>query len=134
MKSRANDKISWNYIKAKCFDRDNYECRLCSCLSAEELGLRSNLKIPVFLLETLDAAHYLPVGTHNELTFDLDNIFTLCRSCHSNLDSYTSPITGRPISSVEHEEFWQRIINYIPKKIKYTNSNISSSVESWLDV
>lgn len=108
---RSAEDEEWQKVKKACFERDKGLCRCCIIMTPEELGIRNKRNIPSYFLTNMDAAHYESVGSHVEKTYDLNNIFTLCRSCHSSLDSYNSPVTGKPISNEEHELWWNKIKN-----------------------
>lgn len=116
---RSSEDEQWQKVKKEVLERDGCFCRCCRIMTPSELGIRNKLNLPSYLFQILDPAHYHSVGGHVEETYDIDNLFILCRPCHDALDSYRSPVTGKMISKEEHEEWWQRIINY--KKVKSAN-------------
>jgi len=109
---RSSEDEQWQSIKKEVLERDGCFCRCCRIMTPSELGIRNKLNLPNYLFQILDPAHYHSVGGHVEETYDIDNLYTLCRPCHDALDSYRSPVTGKMISREEHEKWWQRIINY----------------------
>lgn len=110
MRRDSND-IEWQRTKEAVFARDKNTCRLCNDLTIGEAHiLMKHVKGKRFLLEQKDPAHHLPVSTHPELCYRVDNVFTLCRYMHDYIDNLRNPITGERISVEEREEWWQRII------------------------
>ncbi|MBI6628275.1 HNH endonuclease [Pontibaca salina] len=55
----------WKSLRVEALRRDNYKCVEC--------GARGRLEID----------HILPVRSHPELSFEIDNLQALCVSCHS---------------------------------------------------
>lgn len=56
----------WKYIKKVALIRDDYTCQIC--------GLRD--------VEIMDVDHIIPKIVRSDLTFELDNLMTLCPNCH----------------------------------------------------
>jgi thymidylate synthase (FAD) len=54
-------------LRQQVFARDNYRCQLCGNVSKQ-----------------LDAHHILPIWARPDLVLDVDNLVTLCRSCHKH--------------------------------------------------
>lgn len=106
---RSSEDEQWQDLKKACRLRDHGACRCCSILTPEEIAERNKEHLPDYLLTPCDVAHIEAVGGHVEKTYDLDNVVFLCRACHTRLDSYSSPVTGKPISREEHDEWWKRI-------------------------
>lgn len=137
---RSSEDEKWQSIKKEVLERDGCFCRCCRVMTPSELGIRNKLNLPNYLFQILDPAHYHSVGGHVEETYDIDNLYTLCRPCHDALDSYRSPVTGKMISREEHEEWWQRIINYKKAETSSINEVLDDGLKSerfdpdkWLD-
>ena len=62
----------WYQMRVTIFARDNYLCQLCGCICIEG----HPLKKPV-------CDHIVPHRGDVELYYDMDNLQTLCASCHS---------------------------------------------------
>lgn len=137
---RSSEDEKWQSIKKEVLERDGCFCRCCRVMTPSELGIRNKLNLPNYLFQILDPAHYHSVGGHVEETYNIDNLYTLCRPCHDALDSYRSPVTGKMISREEHEEWWQRIINYKKAETSSINELLDDGLKSerfdpdkWLD-
>ena len=131
---RSSEDIAWQELKDACRERDGGLCRCCMILTPEEMGIRRKLGLPEYLFTPCDVAHIESVGMHVEKTYDLDNVVYLCRACHDFLDSYKSPITGKPISKEEHEIWWSRILKKKLNQEPIKNNESSGSLESYLDI
>ena len=128
---RSEEDEEWQKVKEQCRIRDHGLCRCCCILTPEEMRIRNALGLPQYLFTPCDVAHIESVGQHVEKTYDLDNVVYLCRADHDALDSFRSPVTGKPISREEHKEWWDRILKgSIPNKLFVSNSN---NVASYLD-
>ncbi|WP_208348795.1 HNH endonuclease [Pseudaestuariivita rosea] len=55
----------WTVLRAAILERDGYRCREC--------GARGRLEVD----------HIKPVRTHPQLSYDPDNLQSLCPSCHT---------------------------------------------------
>ena len=137
---RSSEDEQWQKVKKEVLERDGCFCRCCRIMTPSELGIRNKLNLPSYLFQILDPAHYHSVGGHVEETYDIDNLFILCRPCHDALDSYRSPVTGKMISKEEHEEWWRRIINYKKAKSSNVDEILDDGIKSekfdpnkWLD-
>lgn len=137
---RSSEDEQWQKVKKEVLERDGCFCRCCRIMTPSELGIRNKLNLPSYLFQILDPAHYHSVGGHVEETYDIDNLFILCRPCHDALDSYRSPVTGKMISKEEHEEWWQRIINYKKAESSNVDEILDDGIKSekfdpnkWLD-
>ena len=53
--SRSSNDLKWQEVKKKVRERDNYECRLCNCLTASEF-IQSKKHIHLSF-EPTDCAH-----------------------------------------------------------------------------
>lgn len=137
---RSSEDEQWQSVKKDILERDGCFCRCCRIMTPAELGIRNKLNLPNYLFQILDPAHYHSVGGHIEETYDIDNLYTLCRSCHDALDSYRSPVNGKSISREEHEQWWQRIISYKKPEDKSIDDILDECLKSekfdpnrWLD-
>jgi hypothetical protein len=59
---------AWRSLRKQAFERDGYECCLCHRLTSNPI-----------------ADHRAPHNGNRELFFNLDNVQTLCPSCHSGI-------------------------------------------------
>lgn len=105
---RGPNDLQWKEARESVRKRDKI-CQCCKLLTPGEFvlkkrcGLTSQSKI-------LDAAHIKPVSLYPQLTYDINNIRLLCRDCHRCIDNFLSPVDGKPLSTEEHEAWWERII------------------------
>lgn len=107
--SRSSNDLQWQEVKKKVRERDNYECRLCNCLTASEF-IQSKKHIHLSF-EPTDCAHVEAVGYDPAEIYNIDNIMFLCRAHHSCLDNLIHPITGNHMSDNERWYFWWRAKN-----------------------
>lgn len=107
MRRDSND-LEWQKVKKIVADRDKGQDQLLKVLSIREALLLKKLA-PRNLLTVLDPAHILEVSTHPSLIYNPDNIVTLNRYSHSNLDTMRDPITAEPITREEQIAWWKRI-------------------------
>lgn len=106
MRRDSND-VEWQAVKKVVFARDRI-CRVIKILTYKEyLILQKNAGSR---LSVQDPAHFLPVSTHPELCYNSDNIFRINRYSHDNLDNCRDPVTGKPITREERDNWWKRII------------------------
>lgn len=101
--------VEWEEIRKKVFERDKGRCRLLSLLSINDLNIikendANNLR------NILDTAHIIPRSMSNNLYYNENNLILLNRYSHSLIDNYKHPITMLPITSIERDEFWIKII------------------------
>lgn len=108
MSRRDSNDVEWQNVKKRIKKRDKNRCRLCEIMTIKEFLLfqKSN---PVNT--GLDPAHCLPVSTHPGLCYVDKNIYSLCRTHHTRIDDFISPITGNACSMNRHYWYWWRIIN-----------------------
>lgn len=108
MRRDKND-LEWKKVKKKVTMRDRGLCRfLRVCPAKDAIAL---YKIaPSNWVERLDHAHICPVSIYPELCYEEDNIVLLNRWSHHNLDDCKHPVTGKPITREERDEFWKRIV------------------------
>ena len=100
----------WETLKLEVYNRDKGKCWLLSKLHIEDISneVRGLLKSNTF--NQVDPAHIFSKGVYPKLKYELDNVITLTRLFHSNLDSYKNPLTGKPIDREEHRNWWIFIV------------------------
>lgn len=108
MSRRDSNDVQWKEIKKAVCERDNSTDRLLRALTVKEALILQHAA-PLHFLRTLDPAHIYPVSTHPHLTYCIENIVTLNRYSHENLDSMRDPITGHPLSREEVMNWWKKI-------------------------
>lgn len=96
-------------LRAECARRDKNRCRLRSLLSPQDALALSEAAGP--LAFSLDMAHVFGKGSHSWMRYDLDNVVLLNRYSHAMLDTGRHPITGKPISLQERENWWRYIVD-----------------------
>ena len=102
----------WIECKKKVDKRDHNMCRCCMQLTpGEMMAFRKSRPGP---LQPLQHAHRNPVSIYPDIAHDPNNVALLCRAHHDRIDRYCDPITGKPISKEEHEQWWERIMDGIP--------------------
>lgn len=109
MRRDKNDP-QWQRVKEEVRSRDRNQDRILRVLTVKE-ALLLKKKAPPYMLEKLDAAHIWPVSIYPELMYDKNNIVTLNRYSHENLDNLRDPITGESITYEERQAWWERIAN-----------------------
>ncbi|MGW7930608.1 HNH endonuclease [Staphylococcus xylosus] len=67
---------AWKVTREKVLERDNFECQECK-KAGKFSGNRPDKH------KSLDVDHIKELETHPELAHDLDNLITLCVSCHN---------------------------------------------------
>lgn len=107
MGRRDTNDNRWKEVREEVFKRDKGD-RILKVLSLQEFyQLKRNAGS---YLRILDPAHYLEVSKRPDLCYEVNNIVTLNRYSHSNLDSFHHPITGEHISKEEVQKWWDRIL------------------------
>lgn len=102
----------WQAVKRRVKARDNNRDRMQFVLSlAEYKTLRSNAGPHI---SKIDPAHVISVGKNYSLCYEEDNIISLNRYSHSNLDSCKDPVTGENISGEEVTNWWIRLLKACP--------------------
>ena len=100
--------LTWDEIKAIVRKRDGNTCRLARILSAKDfLILQKNAK---YLLTQLDPAHIIARSKSKSLILNPDNVVMLNRFSHEMLDYCKDPITGKPITKEERNNWWIKIV------------------------
>lgn len=109
MGRRDSSDVKWKRLKEKIDRRDRNTCRLMRILTVQDMHLLLR-KAPRKLLERLDHAHVFGVGSFPHMCCHDLNIVLLNRYSHENLDNCRHPITGEPISRVERDGWWKKIV------------------------
>ena len=108
-----NDK-EWQAVKRRVKARDNNRDRMQFVLSlAEYKTLRSNAGP---YISKIDPAHVISVSKNYSRCYEEDNIISLNRYSHSNLDSCKDPVTGENISGEEVTSWWIRLLKACPSQ------------------
>ena len=114
MGRRGSDDKKWQDVKKKVEKRDQGRDRMELALSLVEYKiLRAEAKQ---YIKTIDPAHVIPVSRNYSMCYDEDNIISLNRYSHENLDSYRDPITGRSITREEVNKWWVRLLKACPSQ------------------
>ena len=109
MRRDKND-LKWQDCKNRVYEIDKNQCLLCQSLSvAEDLAYKESVKDQL-VINKIDPAHHLPVSLRPDIMYKVSNVFCLCRTHHTRLDSNQNPITGKYCSSEETKYWWSRII------------------------
>lgn len=66
----------WLYLREQALKRDNYECQQCKRDGLVKIGSGKT---------KLNVHHIKEIETHPELALELDNLETLCVSCHNKV-------------------------------------------------
>ncbi|WP_458383768.1 HNH endonuclease [Staphylococcus caledonicus] len=66
----------WRELREKVLLRDNYECQECKKEGIVKTIDRTKHK-------SLDVDHIKELDSHPDLAYDMDNLVTLCVSCHN---------------------------------------------------
>lgn len=80
---------AWEHVRAEALDRDNNECQKC-----KSKGLYSKAQC---------VHHKKHVRKHPELALTLDNIISLCNSCHD--EEHPEKFNNKPKPQL-NEEKW----------------------------
>ena len=114
MGRRGSDDKKWQDVKKKVEKRDQGRDRMELALSLVEYKiLRTEAKQ---YIKTIDPAHVITVSRNYSMCYDEDNIISLNRYSHENLDSYRDPITGRSITREEVNKWWVRLLKACPSQ------------------
>ena len=80
-------KFATTVLRNKTFERDNYTCQCCN---------KTNT--------VLNAHHILPFSKYLELRYDINNLITLCKSCHVSYHSkYKKDINLKTLNEYKKE-------------------------------
>lgn len=124
---RDKGDTKWQDCKSKVYTLDKSCCLLCQCMTVQEsiIFSKSNPENTT----KIDPAHYKAVSQRQDLMYDPNNVFCLCRTHHNRMDSNRNPITNESCSKEIIESFWQRIIN---KRQENINTKIAELPEFFL--
>lgn len=109
MHRRSKEDFEWQRVKVLVDSRDHRCCRWYSILLPSEVEQLKRLNPPKWMLEQIDHAHVLPVGNNLSLTYDISNIYCLCRWAHTHIDNLINPLTNNPMKQNEQWYWWMRI-------------------------
>lgn len=98
----------WDELKDRIIKRDYGVCQFLEMVKREmsQSDLELIIEKGAKLTSILDLAHIFPRSTYPELKLDEDNCVLVNRYCHSLLDEFRSPITGKRISLQERLNFF----------------------------
>lgn len=117
MGRRGPDDLEWKKVKEEVKKRDKGIDRMVKIVTPIEMvKLRRNAGSFLYII---DPAHYLAVSEAPEHIYEKNNIVSLNRFSHSNLDNFRDPIDGHPISKEEVHNWWIRLLKADPKQYKY---------------
>lgn len=86
----------WKAARADALDRDDHTCQVCGLTAAEALE-------PLQVDHVDDLARVMQAG-EEWLAFDLDNLVTLCRPCHTAKGNRTEQLHRAEWISPEYRE------------------------------
>lgn len=129
MGRRGSDDKQWQDVKKRVEKRDRGRDRMELALSLVEYKtLRSEAKQ---YLRTIDPAHVIPVSRNYSLCYDEDNIISLNRYSHENLDSCRDPLTGKSITKEEVNRWWIRLLRaYPPQWESFTSKEYDKELQN----
>lgn len=87
---------AWDVVREAALDRDNYECQWC----------RREGKVTDRIVATLEVDHIEELGKRPDLALDLENLRTLCRSCHNKRHKRFGPGSNRKHNKWDGDEKW----------------------------
>ena len=117
MGRRDPDDLEWKKVKEEVKKRDKGIDRMVKIVTPIEMvKLRRNAGSFLYII---DPAHYLAVSEAPEHIYEKNNIVSLNRFSHSNLDNFRDPIDGHPISKEEVHNWWIRLLKADPEQYKY---------------
>ena len=98
-----------------CFQRDNYTCRCC-CLTNT----------------ILNAHHMNSWKFFPEQRFDLNNLISLCETCHSDFHRVYGNGKSAPNTVEQINEFKKTRTNHNIRKIVFVVAGVSGAGKSWI--
>lgn len=108
VKGNSQDE-EWLNVSEEVHRRDNNKCKLLNILNEEEKKYLYD-HCPYSLIQQLDIAHVISRSESSALYYEKDNLILLNRASHSWIDQYLHPIYGKPISKIERDNWWIKII------------------------
>ena len=109
MHRRSSEDKEWQKTKEAVDKRDHRECRWKAILTTSEVAKLKLLYPMPSMLQQIDHAHVLPVGNYVTLTYDIDNVYCLCRWAHNHIDNLINPLTNLSMTQNEQWYWWWRI-------------------------
>lgn len=109
MHRRGKDDKQWQEVKKKVDIRDLRQCRLLSILLPNEMEQLKKFDPPVWMTQQIDHAHVIPVSGDIKLTYDMNNIYCLCRWAHSHIDNLIDPVSNELMTKNKQWYWWTRI-------------------------
>lgn len=106
---RSKNDTQWQEVKRFVFKRDKFKCRFLSICTIQEY-MRVLQKASTIKLQIFDPCHVFPSGLYPKMTYNVDNVYVLCRWVHDCLDECKNPVTGKHITQDERNDIWKRII------------------------
>ncbi|HPJ86580.1 MAG TPA: hypothetical protein PLU55_00540 [Candidatus Pacearchaeota archaeon] len=100
----------WEELKREILIRDKNECRFYAIATKEEREVIDKMILENPKLAVRDGAHVLARSKCPEMIYDTDNVYTLYRGVHSAIDHLIDPITQKPMSYEQSQNYWKRII------------------------
>jgi hypothetical protein len=102
----------WIEVSTTVHKRDKEQCRFLSKLKVD------NPELYVYFIENnlsslytkLDLAHIIPRSDSKALYYEPENLILLNRVSHSLIDMYHDPVTGKPITKQQREDYFRYII------------------------
>lgn len=98
----------WDRMKASLPNRCEFMDRLIATGNGEYIELIESLSNG--LCKTIDMAHIFSRGGYPHMKYDIDNVVSINRYSHNNLDSMRDPISGDSIDKSVVEGWWRFIV------------------------
>lgn len=86
----------WQLTRAEVLRRDNYECQWC----------KREGRVTDRSVATLEVDHREELEKRPDLALDLENLRTLCRSCHNKRHKRFGPGSNRKHNKWDGDEKW----------------------------
>lgn len=90
---------AWRDTRLQVLKRDNYECQHCKAQGKVTTIDKNKHK-------SLDVDHIKELDTHPNLAYDMDNLVTLCVSCHNRKHNRSYNRWNRKPSKWDGDEMW----------------------------
>ena len=99
----------WVEVQKEVWIRDKGQCRFCSILDQKKYveSIKPHLWGD---FKKIDCAHILPRSSYPSLKYEVSNIVLLYRAVHTNIDNFVDPITKKPMTKEEHEQWWRILV------------------------
>ena len=117
-KKQAGEKIEfvdpdpeWAKVSQQVKERDHDQCRLWAILTPEEKEYcNTEQKQNMYFNKTKGAAHVIARSQSKNLFYSLSNLVWLGWCMHHRIDNMQDPLTGKPMTNEERDNWWIRII------------------------